>query len=353
MSKPDQVSEPSRTPRGARFGRLSNPGYTALLGALGAFLAAAVVLALGVGSASISPAQVVSALWSAEPGVTQQIVWEIRLPRVLGAALVGGALAVVGAGLQSVMKNPLADPYILGISSGASIGAAFSALIGDAALLMPVLAFGAALASVWVVYRIALVDGRVPPVRLLLAGVALSSFGTSVTSFILYLVPEATHVRGVIFWLLGGLSGADWSSLVITTAIAVPVIALFFATARWQTILLLGDESALSLGLDVSRARRFLIVISALLVGAVVAFAGAIGFVGLIIPHMLRPLTGPDHRRLLPAVLLAGALLLLGMDTLARVVMAPQELPVGILSGLLGAPFFLMLLRNFRESSHG
>lgn len=336
-----------------RTWRLGRYGYGLLIAIGLVVLALAVVQALLVGSASLDAGEVGRALFSGGDGVEAQIVRQLRLPRVLGAVLVGSALAVVGATLQAVMRNPLAEPYILGISSGASVGAALSVTFGMAlgGVGTSALAFGGALGSVVVVYRVAVVDGRVPPVRLILAGVALSSFAQAVTSFLLYLVPEATAVRGVVFWLLGGLGGTDWDGLALVAVTVVPAVVVLIASARWQTVLLLGDDAARSLGLDASRARKWLIAWAALATGVLVAFSGAIGFVGLIVPHALRPFTGPDHRRLLPAALVYGAVLLLVMDTIARTVLAPEELPVGVLSGLLGAPFFLLLLRRVEGTS--
>jgi len=328
--------------------RLSPPGRVVLyaLGVCG--LIVACLWALSSGAAPLSLAEVLEALRSQGQGMAQTIVWQIRLPRVLGAAMVGGTLAVVGAVLQAALRNPLADPYILGISSGASVGAALAALLSGAAVgwySRTGLAFVAALLSVFIVYRVAQVHGRLPPSRLILAGVALSAFATAVTGLLLYLVPDAGAMRGVVFWLMGGLGGTRWPGLLWTAGWLAPMVLALLISARWQTTLLLGDEAALSLGLDVARARRALILVAALAAGAVVAFAGAIGFVGLIVPHALRPFTGPDHRRLLPAAALFGALLLVLMDTLARWVLAPEELPVGILTGLLGGPFFLALLK--------
>jgi iron complex transport system permease protein len=216
-----------------------------------------------------------------------------------------------------------------------------------------VLAFLTALASVYVVFRVAYVDGLVPPIRLLLAGVAMSSFATALTGFVLYLAPEVAAVRGVVFWLLGGLGASDWMQCSWTALIALPSCLALFLAARVQNLLLLGDEAALTLGLDVARARKWLVVISALATGAVVSFAGAIGFIGLIVPHTMRSILGPDQRRLFPAAFLFGAILLVALDALARVVIEPEELPVGILSGLLGAPFFLVLLRRFHGREEG
>lgn len=336
--------------------RLTRRGYALLLAGGLATLVVASVVSLALGAADVSPAvalrTALGVLFGARDGldpVTTQIIVDLRLPRLVGGLVAGGVLAVVGTTLQSVMKNPLADPYILGISSGASVGAAIAVIIGAhglGGLASTSFAFVTALASVAVVYQVASVGGVVPAVRLLLAGVALSSFTTAVTSFLLYVAPEATAVRSVVFWLMGGLGSADWSGVAWMSAVALPACVALYAESRAANLLLLGDETALSLGLDVMRTRRRLVAVAALATAAIVSFSGAIGFVGLIVPHALRPFTGPDHRRLLPAAFLFGALLLLSMDALARVVIAPDELPVGILTGLLGAPFFVALLRK-------
>lgn len=334
--------------------RLSRAGFVLLVAGGAALTFVAALVALAVGPADLAPRDVLATLVALVRGsgadpVLAQIVAEIRLPRVLGALVTGGALAVVGGTLQAVMKNPLADPYVLGISSGASVGAALAVIFGAHPLGGPAAtaaAFVTALVSVFVVYKVASVGGVVPAVRLLLAGVALSSFTTAVTGFVLYLAPGATEVRSVVFWLMGGLGASDWVGASWCAAIAVPACLVLFASARAQNLLLLGDETALSLGLDVTRTRVRLVAVAALATAAIVAFAGAIGFIGLVVPHALRPLTGPDHRRLLPAAFVFGALLLVSVDSAARVVIAPEELPVGILTGLLGAPFFLAILRR-------
>ena len=330
--------------------RLSGPGFALFLIVATALLALSVIIAVGIGAVRLSPEAVVAALLDDTGGVHQQIVRELRLPRVLLAAVIGGALAAVGAALQAVMRSALADPYILGVSSGASVGAALVMVTGAFSALghgaVAAAAFCTGLISVLVVYTAARVQGRVPSIRLLLAGVAWSSFATALTGFILYTAPEAAQVRGVVFWMMGGLGGADWAAAAWTALIAGPGCLALLATARWQNLLLLGDEAATALGLDVARARGVLVVLAALITGTAVAFSGAIGFVGLVVPHALRPFTGPDHRRLVPASLVAGALMLVWMDAAARSLMAPRELPVGLLTGLLGAPFFLLLLRR-------
>jgi iron complex transport system permease protein len=341
--------------------RLSSAGYLLALVLLSLLLVASVLGSLAVGAAPLSIGEAILGLrafigGASDDVVRAQIVGEIRLPRALLGALIGGGLAISGATLQAVMRSPLADPFVLGVSSGASVGAALAVITGLAGALgagaATVLAFAAALGSVVLVYAAASVGGRVPAIRLLLAGIAWSSFATAVTGFLLYLAPEASQVRGMVFWLLGGLAAAEWSSVAWTAALALPGGALLFLTSRWQNLLLLGDEPARSLGLDVARARSILVVITALVTAAAVAFAGAIGFVGLIVPHAIRPFTGPDHTRLLPASAVAGALLLVSVDALARTILAPAEIPVGILTGLLGAPFFLVLLRRTHGEAH-
>jgi iron complex transport system permease protein len=329
----------------------------ALVVVAAAILFSASIASIAVGAADLDVASVLRALFSSDaPQEVRDIVREIRLPRILGAIVVGGTLATVGGTLQAVMRNPLAEPYILGISSGASVGAAIAVVVFGLSTQGPIaalFAFGTAAASVVVVLRIAYTGGLVPPVRLLLAGVALSSFTSALTGFILYLAPNATEVRGVLFWLLGGLGGADWPGVLWAAGIALPACVALFFCARWQNLLVLGDESALSLGLDVASARKWLIGIAALAIGTVVAFSGAIGFVGLIVPHAVRRFVGPDHRRLLVASFLFGAILLVIVDAIARVIIAPQEVPVGLLTGLLGAPFFLGLLRRFKGEGEG
>lgn len=308
-------------------------------------LCASTVCAVGLGAFWVNPLS----LLTESDDLELLILRDFRVPRVLLAALVGGALATVGTTLQSVMKNALVDPYVLGISSGASIGAALAAWSGflNRGVGPTLAAFITALFSVFLVYRIAETGGRLPALRLVLAGVAFSSFATAVTGLLLFLVPQATQVRGIVFWLMGGLSAADWPSVVYSALLTIPALVFLLFTWRWQNLLVLGDETALSLGLEAHKARARLITISALITATTVAYAGAIGFVGLIVPHALRPFVGADHRRLLPLSMLVGASLLVWMDALARIALAPRELPVGILTGLLGAPFFLFLLRRF------
>jgi iron complex transport system permease protein len=335
-------------------GRLSSAGQAWFLAGLVVLLALAALASVSVGAVRIPISSVFDALILRGSGAGSEVIIDLRFPRVLLALVVGAGLAVVGAALQATMRSPLADPYILGISAGGSVGAALAMLVFGATGLLgvgaPLAAFITAALSVACVYLIAESGGRVPPIRLLLAGVAFSSFAQALTGFILYLAPEEAQVRGFVFWALGGLGAADWTTLAWTAAVVIPGALSIGLLSRWQDLLLLGDESALSLGLDVTRARGLLVLLAAVVTGTTVAAAGAIGFVGLIVPHAVRRVTGPEHRRLLPATALAGGTLLMVVDALARTVLAPREIPVGLLTGLLGAPFFLLLLHRSFEA---
>jgi iron complex transport system permease protein len=281
---------------------------------------------------------------------TVSIVWNIRLPRVLLSVLVGAGLSVVGAALQALVRNPLADPYILGISSGASVGAALVIVFGLLAFLgnmaLSVAACLGAFLTLLGVFFLAKEGNRIPVVRLLLAGIAMSAILSAVTSFILFLSPQESGVAAVYFWIMGSLSGATWWSLPIPAAVVIGGTVALMVRSRSLNLMLMGDNTAATLGLNVSRFRKFLLAISTILTGVVVAVSGAIGFVGLIIPHIVRILFGANHRRLLPMSALIGALFLVWVDVLARMILAPQELPIGIITALTGGPFFIWLMRK-------
>lgn len=309
------------------------------------------LLALGAGPADVPLSRAMAALFGRGDALDLDIVIGLRAPRIILGALVGACLAMVGSTLQAVLQNDLADPYILGISAGAGVGATVAVLATGTlgppgAASTTAFAFLSSLASVGIVYRTARVGASLPGARLLLAGVAFSSFATALSAFLLFFAPEANQVRGVFFWLIGGLGGATWSAVGTVLAVSVPGALALFLLAPAQTLFWLGDEAAQSLGLSVVRTKTTLVVISALLTATTVAVAGAIGFVGLVVPHVLRPIFGPDQRLLLPASGLAGALLLVSVDAGARSFFAPEEIPVGVLTGLLGAPFFLLILRQ-------
>lgn len=278
----------------------------------------------------------------------RSIILDMRLPRVLLAALVGCALAVAGTTMQGIFKNPMADPFIIGISSGASFGAATSLFLSiEASSKLPFCAFTGALLSVFLVYNLAHVGGKVRVEKLLLSGIAVGSFFSAVTSFLIYMAGKQFHF--LIFWLLGGLYTASWTSVrmaCIPILLGTIGILLF---SRHLNVLLLGDEPALYLGVDVVTVRKILLILTALVAGVAVAFSGIIGFVGLITPHIMRILLGPNHRILLPASVMGGALFLIWADTLARTILSPTEIPVGVITSLCGAPFFIYLLRRSRR----
>lgn len=277
-----------------------------------------------------------------------QIVWNFRAPRVVLAALVGAGLAVSGAVLQTVVSNPLADPTVLGFSYGASLGAVVVITAGGATvggLGVSAAAFLGALAAGVLVFALGQRRGRLAPTRLVLAGVAVGYVFLSATSFI-QLRATPTELRTVMFWMLGSVAGAQWSQLPTVTVVVLGTTAVLSLFGRRLNVLLAGDESATALGVDVNRLRAVLLVLSSLLTGTVIAVAGGIGFVGLMIPHIVRLTTGADHRRLLPLTALLGAVYLVLVDLLSRTLDRPNELPLGILTALLGAPFFLWLLRH-------
>lgn len=319
--------------------------------------------AAALGSAAVAPADVARAVGhrlglSAAPGpVADRIVWRLRLPRALLALCVGGGLAVVGVAMQALVRNPLAEPYVLGISGGASAGASLfylgflPPLIGRA-LSLPLAAFLGGLFTITIVYLVARTapggpeGGRLSVARLLLAGVAMSALMGAVTSFVTLASPEPGKLRAVLFWLLGSLAGARWALLPLPALAALGGLGACWAFSRPLDALLLGEEPAQSLGVSVEALKRGLIGGAALVTGLLVARAGAIGFVGLIVPHAVRLVAGAAHRRLVPLSFLAGAVFLLWADVLARTLLPGQELPVGILTATCGVPFFLWLLRR-------
>ncbi|GAV39797.1 FecCD family ABC transporter permease [Streptomyces acidiscabies] len=274
-----------------------------------------------------------------------QIVWTFRTPRVLLAALVGAGLAVCGAVLQTVVSNPLADPIVLGFSYGATLGAVLVITLGGAGLGVSGAAFLGAVAAGAVVFALGRRQGRLAPTRLVLAGVAVGYVLLSATSFV-QLQASPTELRTVMFWMLGSVAGAEWDQVPTVAVVVLATTVLLALFGRRLNVLLAGDESATALGVDVNRLRAILLVLCALLTGTVIAVAGSIGFVGLMIPHLVRLTLGADHRRLLPLTALLGAVYLVLVDLLSRTLSRPNELPLGILTALLGAPFFLWLLRR-------
>lgn len=287
-------------------------------------------------------------IWDALLGRGEQLVidvlFDLRLPRVLVALVIGMNLATAGALMQAVMQNPLADPGIIGISAGASVGGILLMLaLPQYAYLVPPVAFAGALFAAFLIYVLAWKDGFTP-VRIILSGVAINALLGSLTGLISILFSD--RLQGALMWLNGSLSGQTWLHFKILIVYSVPALFLSFFCIRAANVLLLGDEKAHSLGISVNRCRIFLSIIGAFLAGISTSTVGIIGFIGLVIPHILRILVGSDYKSLLPFSMFGGAVLVLGADTFARTIASPIELPVGIVMSVFGAPFFLYLLRS-------
>lgn len=340
--------------------RRANPA--AAIGLLLAGLAVSIILGTAFGTvpipigetfrAIISPLPLAGSLGAGVRETTLTIILAVRLPRVILAALVGLALGVSGTAFQGLFRNPMADPYLIGVSSGAAAGA----VVGIAMHLearavtmgvVPLLAFAGATATVFVVYRLARRGNRVPVADLLLAGVAVGAVLSALVSAIT--VFSQRDLRQIIFWLMGGFSGRGWDYVLAVAPYILAGTAVLAFYTRDLNALQLGEEAAGHLGIEVESLKRYLIIAATLATGAAVAASGVIGFVGLVVPHALRLVLGPDHRTLLPASGLAGAVLLVLADLLARVVVPPAEIPVGIITALLGGPFFVYLLRRSRR----
>ena len=308
---------------------------------LGLIAAAAFVLAVVLGPAHVPLADL----------ATSDIVRSLRVPRAMLAFLVGGSLALAGTGLQALVRNPLADPSLLGLSGGAGLGAVLAIALHVASpWALPLAAFAGALGAKAPVYRLGLVGGSaLDPRVLILAGVAVGAFAAAVTTAIVSL-SDASQLRNAFLWLWGGLSGASWDTVALLCAyLPLPVVVLL-AAARPLDLLALGEEPARHLGADVESLKRRVYVAASLLTGAAVAVSGVIGFVGLVVPHAMRLVWGHRHRPLLPAAFLGGGTLLALSDTIARLAIAPRELPVGIVTALVGVPIFVLLLRRWTAS---
>jgi iron complex transport system permease protein len=324
--------------------RTSRASFVTALAAAAAFAAA---LGLLVGGAHLGAAEVVRAIGGGGSETARAILWDLRAPRVLLGFLVGGVLAVSGAALQALVRNPLADPYLLGLSGGASLGAVTAIAVGIGSVwAMPLAAFLGALLTIAAVYRLALVAGDMLDSRiLLLAGVVVGAFAGALTGGILSL-SEAVHVRSAMLWLLGGLGGVGWTGVLALAAYSVPALIVIAREARALNLLALGDEPAQYLGADVAGARRRVYIAASLLTAAAVAAAGIIGFVGLAVPHVIRMVRGQDYRMLLPSAFVLGGAFLVVADAIARTLFAPLELPVGVITALIGVPLFAVLLRR-------
>ncbi|MGB1014848.1 MAG: FecCD family ABC transporter permease [Nannocystaceae bacterium] len=322
---------------------------------------------LGLGSVAISPGEALAIVGNGlgfEPSTTftetqRAVLVSIRSPRVAMALLVGAALSVAGAALQGLFRNPLADPGLIGLTSGAAAGAGIvivalgdntrvlAAMGGWMHVMTPMAAFAGALLTTLLVYRLSCVDGR-PSVRtMLLAGIAISSLAGAGLGFLSYLSDDAS-LRNLTLWMLGSLGAANWTAVALVAPAVVLATWLLSQKAMALNALLLGDAEAGHLGVDVAGLKRTIIIVTSLAVGITVAFTGPIGFVGLVVPHILRLVCGPDNRIVIPASALLGAALLLAADVVARTIAAPAEIPIGILTSLLGAPLFLWVLVHER-----
>lgn len=289
--------------------------------------------------------------WMTDGSITvaqDQAVWRFRVPRTVLAGVAGASLALAGALMQVTVRNPLAEPYILGVSAGAGVGAVTAIVIGSAALSgvpISLAAFAGAAAATVLVYFLAQQRGVIAPARLILAGVALGALLSAITNY-LTITTEAQNVYSVLFFLLGSVSAATYGQLVFPVACLATISVLVMLRSRYLNAMLVGDEAASALGVPVGLLRKTLLLFAALLTGATVAVAGGIGFVGLVIPHIARLLVGADHRRMLPVTVLGGAFFLMLADLLSRTLAQPTEIPLGILTAVVGAPFFLWLMRR-------
>jgi iron complex transport system permease protein len=325
--------------------------------ALALILLAALLLCVSIGAVSIPLDEIARALGRGITGTGSSpldtIIWQVRLPRVLLAAAVGAVLAVAGVAYQGVFRNPLADPYLLGVASGASFGAALSIVFASsipllAVLGLPLLSFLFALLTVLLVISLARQGGRLPVLSLILAGAVLGAVFTAGTSFLMLLARE--QAAGIIAWLLGSFGKASFEQLLTLLPFLLLLLAVTALGARALNVLQLGEEQAGQLGVNVQRTMLVLLAVATLAVAVAVSVSGIIGFVGLMVPHAVRLLSGGDHRRLVPLSALLGATLLVLADLLARTVIAPAELPIGIVTALAGGPFFLWLLQRRRST---
>ncbi|NLV72899.1 MAG: iron chelate uptake ABC transporter family permease subunit [Actinobacteria bacterium] len=331
--------------------------YRLVMAALVVALVAVILAAVAVGAAGLSAAETLRALGGLMihgsdatgdyPDWAPRLLLDLRLPRIVLALVVGAALSTAGASFQGIFRNPLAEPYLLGVSAGAGLGATIAIVWKPLTELgiytLPLFAFVGATLAAFLVYRLATFAGHTRGASLLLSGVAVGSTLTAIMSFLMVATERDLHT--VVVWLMGGLTTAAWTKIYITLPVVAAGFLYMMLMSRRMNLLLMGEERARELGIDSQRTRRNLMIVAALTTAAAVSFSGLIGFVGLMVPHIMRLLVGPDHRRLLPVSALFGALLLLAADTVARTALAPAEIPVGVITAATGGPFFLYLLR--------
>lgn len=343
------------------------PAYVLVTIGLAAVLLLSIVVAVTIGAVDLTVTDVYKVIFNQlfgvgdsevyGKGVLYDVVWIIRLPRLLLAAAIGGGLAICGVVMQAVVKNPLAEPYVLGISSGASLGATLAVMLGIGITLgknyVGVMAFIGAFAISLAVVALANIGGRANSVKLLLAGMALSSICSAFSNFIVYLANDKDGMQTVTYWMMGSLGGASWSKVRFMLPISIAGALFFWTQYRTLNLMLLGDEASITLGTDLHRWRHIYLLASSLIIGFAVYSAGTIGFVGLVIPHVIRLLFGTDHKKMIPLCALSGAIFLIWADVLCRVLIKGTELPIGILTSMVGAPCFIYLMIRKRYGFGG
>lgn len=339
----------------------SKSGFALLIAALIMFTVISVGIAVSIGQVRIPLAESYRILlykltgfqWGATPieaGSFTDIIWQIRFPRVLMAMFIGAGLALCGAVMQAAVQNPLADPYILGISSGASLGATFAILIGFGAIGwlgqtgVAFWAFAGAMGASLLVLTLAGIRGKMTSVKLVLAGMVINALCSAFSNFIIYFANNAEGIKTVTFWTMGSLASSGWNKLPLVGIVVLVAILFFLLQSRVLNTMLLGDEAAVTLGINLSVYRRVYMLLTALVTGVMVASCGMIGFVGLIIPHIVRGLVGSDHRKVMPVSVLFGAIFLIWTDVIARSLISSVELPIGIITAMIGAPMFMYML---------
>lgn len=345
--------------------KISKSKYGITIGILSLILLFSIVVFSTIGSANINVADTFKIIGSKLPviknyidtssiGKSQvSIIWNIRLPRVLLGVLVGASLSMAGASFQGMFKNPMADPYVIGISSGAALGASVAIILKwDFSIFgfssISIFAFLGALLAVTLVYNIARIKNQIPITTLLLSGVAIGQFFTAIMSFLMVIFNK--DMTKIIYWTMGSLSGKGWAPVVM---IFIPIVASIIVMnffSRDLNIMLTGEESAKSLGVNVDKTKIYILLVGTFMTSVVVSVSGIIGFVGLMIPHIVRLIIGPDHRVLLPASALLGGIFMIFADTISRTIISPVEIPVGIITAVFGGPFFIYLLRSKKKN---
>ncbi|MBU5335820.1 FecCD family ABC transporter permease [Intestinibacter bartlettii] len=336
----------------------STPMYIGVVLTLLVILVGSIMISVTLGSAKISVSEVykvlgykllgIKAYSEYASGPIHDVVWVIRFPRVVLAIAIGMGLTISGVVMQAIVKNPLADPYILGISSGASLGATFAIMLGFGAVLggnfVGVMAFIGALLVSFGVLLLANIKGSATSSKLILAGMALSAVCSSFSNFIIYIANDKTGMQSVTYWLLGSLAGAKWETNIIILPVVIIACLFFWSRYRVLNLMLLGDDVSITLGTDLHKPRHIYLIITSIMIGLSVYCAGVIGFVGLIIPHAVRMIFGTDHKKLIPISALVGSIFMIFADALSRIIIPNSEMPIGILISMVGAPVFIYLM---------